>query len=264
MSILVDLAKQQRFVELEKPKPYDPNPFVVLTARGRTEAKNQSSWDVAGDAATVVNPSSTRRRKSDQYIDALRENKLGPFQEVRPQVYKQIQDIVNSQRRTASDVIRDSVAAVRENAELHTSAGNVKKPFPWDRVRSFVSVLTRRVPVFLHEQCAFPYTWDNADLEVDGLRAEWTLALDGELVCFLLESGLTIDGDDDISDLAGALYNSRRDEAYDQATEVIKYLKRSERISISPEKGSALSLVARVAVSVDASIPGVKSELVDE
>ena len=72
---------------------------------------------------------------------------------------------------------------------------------------------------------------------------DWRQALDGELICFILESGGTINFND-MPSLAGALYNSRQDDFQDRAMLTISYLLKAGKITSSPSDSTRICLLA--------------------
>lgn len=215
MSMLVALATDKNYVIVLSNVGNEQNPLVQLTPSGRTFAgafARESSSEGGSNAHETVgdiNNDSSERSRSDLYITTLRRGHFGPFQEVRLAVFEEIELLVKDGSRTSSELIRDAISNVRETRASELIRTN--KPFPWSTVRSFISALASRAPVFLVEGAPTPHTWIAAAQRVTGLIKDWQLALDGELICYLLDQGVSISLDD-IPALAGALYNSRRDE----------------------------------------------------
>jgi len=86
------------------------------------------------------------------------------------------------------------------------------------------------------------HSWSDAHMVVDGFIDDWKLALDGELILFLMQSGVRIDMND-LSDLAGALYNSRREECFDRVIAVIRHLVSAGLVTESTTNQGELALI---------------------
>jgi len=183
-----------------------------------------------------------QERKSDLFITTLRNDGFGPFQEVRLAAYEIMGGLVATSQPTVQILLRETVAdLVSKSSELIKS----KKPLPSSAFRSFLSRLLSRSPVLLHDGSPITYTWSDVDVVVTGLIENWQLALDGELVCRLLELGIEVDLEDTM-DLAGALYNSRRNEYFDRVLEVERYLIATGRVREHARIRSRLELVRPV------------------
>ncbi|TDB74988.1 hypothetical protein E1264_40420 [Actinomadura sp. KC216] len=162
----------------------------------------------------------------------LRQNNMGPFQELRQDIYRELERLVGEKSRTADQLIRDAVHAVRDRTQDAPSKSG--KRFPWSRIRAFLTRLTRQVPVFLSGDEPVTVSLGNNGTVVDALADDWWRMLDGELICYVLGKGVAIT-QYDYEELAGALYNSRSTASYDKVQEVIEYLARAGRITEAPD-----------------------------
>lgn len=197
----------------------------VERSRTRRRSRGHSVHDDKASAAeaTARNLASS----SDAFISTLRNANMGPFQDVRLAVYEEMEVLVQEGLRSADQLIRDSVAHVRDKRGelLRTS-----KPFPWAKVRTFISSLTSRVAVFTYDDdTQVALTWIMKPKPVRSLIHDWQLALDGELICFLLANGHDI-GYGHVPELAGALYSSRHDDFFDRIVAVVGYLIKTDRV----------------------------------
>jgi hypothetical protein len=237
MSMLVGLAKERGFVQVKANPDSSVNPLVSLTSAGRAyaapapEPSNPGSLNEPQRVLVEQSAATEQASQSDLYITTLRRANLGPFQEVRLAVYEEMEKLIADGTRTPTELIRDAVSEVRESRAQELLRPG--KPFPWPKVRTFISTLVSRVPVFLVNGEIVKHTWTEGSIAVNEFMPNWQLVLDGELVCFLLERGATISLDD-IPALSGALYNSRSDEYFDRALQVIGQLSSNGRIANSP------------------------------
>ncbi|WP_149264992.1 hypothetical protein [Actinomadura sp. K4S16] len=245
MSTLVSLAVERNLVAITTTTAGDNNPYVELTPAGRSRlapapAPVQSPPPVSA-AAHVVPPPQEPRSLSHLCVDVLRQNDMGPFQELRERIYNEIERLVGEKSRTPDRLIRDAVQAVRDKSDDAPSKSGRK--FPWGRVRAFLAKLTRQVPVFLSQGEPVAVSLGNNGGVVDALADDWWRMLDGELVCFILGKGVVIT-QYDYEELAGALYNSRQPQYYDKAQEVVDYLAGAGRISEAPGDEMRIVLAA--------------------
>ncbi len=162
---------------------------------------------------------------SDIFISALRNAKFGPFQEVRLAVYDQI-EALSAANLPVSELINRAVAAVQQSATL---SPDKTKQFPWPRVNSFILKLFKARPVLIAGSEVFTPNLMSLDKVVTGLVDDWQMELDGELVVFLLSAQCKITLDD-VPDLSGALYNSRRDEFIGRVYKLLSRLALKSRI----------------------------------
>jgi hypothetical protein len=230
---LAHRAKTDGLVEMRPNFPGDNNPNVVLTDKG-------ISLGIPGIQAMRRGSSLDKERStSDQYIDILRGANLGPFQEVRWAIYNEIERILVSEPITFSALFRSSVAAVRETSATRLVRGD--KPFPWAKARTFIETLASRTAAFTHDGSPVQYSWTRIDLPVDGTVKNWRLALDGELVCYLLSQNATISFND-VPALAGSLYNSRSEEAQERVIAVISHVLAAGKVATFPSDQTRLCL----------------------
>jgi|GEM_PF-6657695 len=156
---------------------------------------------------------------STMYIDSLRGANMGPFQEVRWDVYDAVESRLG-EGLSARELLRAAVADVKEEKNTLLSR---RKPFPWSRVRVFMVRLTSRAGVLLHDQDVVWHSLEDSGMVVNGLVPNWRLVLDAELFKELLLAGLEIN-QFSADELAGALYNKRDDEQLDRAMDLMKFV----------------------------------------
>ncbi|WFB08601.1 hypothetical protein LRS74_17265 [Streptomyces sp. LX-29] len=231
ISDIVSLAAERGLVTEQGPIG-SPNPYVILTPKGKQEAHRMTPGEfsvLSSGAATSPpgepKPKNIFPRRSDEFVTVLRTSSFGPFQQIRLSIYEEIERLVRDGHSTVPKLIRDSIEAVRENR----SASEDEKPIPWAKVRTFIISLTNRCPVFLSQGELVSHSWAEADKRVDDLLENWTTRLDGELICFLLEKRVQLSLAD-VADISGALYNSRNDEHFDRVLSVVRWLLREGRI----------------------------------
>ncbi|WP_405993162.1 hypothetical protein [Streptomyces sp. NBC_00986] len=228
LSVLISLAEERGLVAHRESLLGDGNNFIELTERGLAYVAEKESGTSYAQSVPPSAAIAEGESRSDQFITTLRKASLGPFQEVRWAVYEEIDKLAQAGECSAAFLIRDAVSYVRDHKASELVKTN--KPFPWARVRTFISNLASMAPVFISRGELVQNLLLQGDRQVDELSPKWKLVLDGELLCFLLAQGIEITTDD-IPALAGALYNSRRDEAYDRTLEMIGCLVQSNRIT---------------------------------
>jgi hypothetical protein len=243
VSTLVGFAVDRGLVVTAHTTGEDNNPVLELTPAGRARVTVPVLPPQALPAVQDAGPAAVdgSRSRSHLFIDVLRKNEMGPFQELRLDIYEELERLVKEGTRPPQQLIRDAVNAVRDRRKGAPSKSG--KQFPWTGVRTFMSRLTRRVPVLLHEGRPVTMSLGQDAVAVTELATDWRLTLDGELICFMLERGVQITVDD-YDELAGALYNSRRDQFYDLAHEVVAHLARSGRVVESPGDEMTIMLAA--------------------
>ncbi|MFC5752341.1 hypothetical protein [Actinomadura rugatobispora] len=240
VSTLVGFAVDRGLAVTTHTSGEDNNPVLELTPAGRarvTAPVLPSPMPPPGQDAIASADGS--RSRSHLFVDVLRKNEMGPFQELRLDIYEELERLVKEGTRPPQQLIRDAVNAVRDQRKGAPSKSG--KQFPWTGVRTFMGKLTRRVPVLLHDGRPVTLSLGQDAVAVTELAHGWRLTLDGELICFMLERGVQITVDD-YDELAGALYNSRRDEFYDLAHEVVAHLARSGRVVESPDDAMTIVL----------------------
>ncbi|TMQ96856.1 hypothetical protein ETD83_20755 [Actinomadura soli] len=244
MSTLVSLAEERGLVAVVPTANGDNNPQIALTAAGysRLSPASPVSPAVSAAPAAPVSPNGQEPRSlSHQCVDVLRQNNMGPFQELRQDIYRELERLVEDKSRTVDQLIRDAVHAVRDKSQDAPSKSG--KRFPWSRIRAFLTRLTRQVPVFLSGDKPVTVSLGNNGTVVDGLAGDWWQMLDGELICFVLGKGVAIT-QYDYEELAGALYNSRSTASYDKVQEVVDYLAGAGRITEAPDDVMRIVLAA--------------------
>ncbi|TDD29509.1 hypothetical protein E1287_30795 [Actinomadura sp. KC06] len=247
MSTLVSLAEERGLVAVVPTGTGDNNPQIALTAAGYSRlapASPVSPSDASASSAPLAPvPAAGHEPRSLSHlcVDVLRQNNMGPFQELRQDIYRELERLVEEKSRTADQLIRDAVHAVRDKSQDAPSKSG--KKFPWSRIRAFLTRLTRQLPVFLSGGTPVAVSLGNNGTVVDGLADDWWQMLDGELICFVLGKGVAIT-QYDYEELAGALYNSRSTASYDKVQEVVDHLARVGRITEAPDDVMRIVLVA--------------------
>jgi len=163
----------------------------------------------------------TNRKVSISYIETLRGADLGPYQQVRMKVYDEIEKFANEGTYAAIEVVNRAVEALwgAEEEAFSRSEGSHAKRQPWSRIHAFAVRLLAQCPCMLSDGQPIRLTIPNMAKRVDGMIDGWRLLLDSQLLLCLVD-GHTV-GLENIIDLSGALYNTRRDTT--AITELIQY-----------------------------------------
>ncbi len=181
--------------------------------------------------AAGVGAADTTITLSTKYIESLRSASMGPFQEVRWDIYDAVEAHLHEEL-SARELLRVAVAEVRAEKDALLSR---RKPFPWSRVRVFLVRLASRAGVFLHDKDVVWHSLNDSGIAVNGLVPEWRLVLDAELFKELLRAGLEIN-QFSVDELAGALYNKRDDVQLDRAMDLMNYVVRAGVACEDPDK----------------------------
>ena len=191
-------------------------------------------------------PPAARRRyrgKSAEIVDFLRSHEFGPFQETRLAVYDEIDRIIGSGVVvTVSNIVRFAVDEVRSRLESDLAERH-QKPYPWKRLMTFVEHLMRQKPVLLslNSDLLSP-SFRHADEVVGSLVKGWRMGLDGQIIITLIRGGIEL-GFSDRVDIAGALYNSRSDDAQEKVLSLLRLLIESGIVEESSDSARLLQLV---------------------
>lgn len=219
ISLLIDLGRARGLIVTTGTHP---RTYVSLTENGRlavqeAQSATQASAPVSASAtAALVSPT-----LSAQFVAALRSDGLGPFMQVRVEVYEEIDRLVGVDSPVElKRLVGDAIKVTRESGR-----SNVPPTFPWSRVRAFIEGLMRRRPVAISAGELVALDWSNGASPVDSMLDNWQIRLDGVLVLHLLDKGIEIRMHD-LPDLAGALYNGRDTSEMDRAFEVVATLAR--------------------------------------
>ncbi|WP_157696876.1 hypothetical protein [Leifsonia sp. 21MFCrub1.1] len=187
-------------------------------------------------AATALKDANAR--ESDRYLGLLKAAALGPFQQVRTAVYREIErKITRSTSITVGELLDGAVQKVRHDVEAAHAKGkdyllSQGKALPWSTVRGFIAVMFIRQPVLLSDNEPVPADWVHLDTPVSGMVDDWQLRVDGDLVAHLVGEGCRIDQYSDV-ELSGALYNQRQD--LSQVHAVLKYLVENGICELAPD-----------------------------
>lgn len=212
----------------------DANPFVFLKKALITPTTNSTSVPVASVSPTVISSSTPLPKSSNhessillstQFITCLRNAHLGPFQDVRVAIYREIDDI-SIRHLPMFQLITDAVTNVRKKVEEARSQGRQylvtsKRNLPWSRVREFIEELMQRVSCMRVEEEFVPLRWEYMERNVDGMAKGWDLALDSIMLLHLIDKGYEI-STRTLTDLSGALYNTRHN--HTQSRRLIAYV----------------------------------------
>jgi hypothetical protein len=212
ISSLVNLAASRGLIEVSGS---EPRIKITLTDKGLRVATEQPI--VRGAVERTNDERLAKVSRSTLFMDEWRGANLGPFMTVRTKVYDEIDRTISSGPKELKKLVNDAVRAVRE-AE---PSDDMK--FPWSRVRQFIESLMYRCPVAVSGGENIALDWSNGKRLVEAMRDDWQLRLDGVLVLHLIENGLDVTLHD-LPELAGALYNSRDEDATDRAYDVVQQL----------------------------------------
>jgi hypothetical protein len=210
---IVDLAVQRGFVSCAG---QEPAVVLELTDAGIEVARNSSVTRADQHAQPATPNHDQPRKRSDVFVDHWRLARLGPFMEVRLQAYQEIDSLVQAGPTDIRSLVHNAVKAVRERDTVHGTK------YPWSRVIGLVEKLMRKRPVALTGDDPTPIvpTWSTWSTTVTEMLDDWQLLLDGELILHLIDRGLELRLDD-LPDLAGALYNSRGEDATQRVGDVV-------------------------------------------
>ncbi len=185
---------------------------VVLTDAGRRAVGMTNDRSAANRGGTATEPT-----RSQRFLDSWRRANLGPFMEVRTDVYDHIQSNLTAEGQELKRLVSGGVRAVRE-------AGTDRADdYPWSRVTQFIEELMRRRPVALSEGRPISLSWTTGRCKVTEMAEDWPLLLDGQLVLHLIDDGFEL-RIGDLPDLAGALYNGRWEDNVERAFDVVQRL----------------------------------------
>lgn len=230
ISLLVNEGIKRQLIREETVPDRPGRPNFVL---GQAAAPpSEPATSAAENGATRVTDT-----LSTKYIEALRGAGMGPFQEVRWDVYDALEAHLGD-GLSARDLLRTAVADVRGEKDVLLSR---RKPFPWSRVRVFLVQLSNRAGAFLHNQEVVRHSLHDSEITVNGLVSDWRFVLDAELFKELLRAGLEV-SQFSVDELAGALYNKREDAQLDRAIDLMNYVVRAGIACEDPERQGRLVL----------------------
>ena len=218
IKMLIHAAQEQGRVEVGGND--DSNPLVFLKRPHISSNPEPPSSSLAPIVQSLPSSRSSQLihgstdSLSEQFIACLRSAHLGPFQDIRMAIYHEI-DEMSVRRLPAFQLINESVDNVRNKIEVARQEGRQylvtsKRNLPWSKIVRFVGELMRRVPCMRLGEEFVPLRWKYMNRIVDGMANDWFLALDSILLLHLIDEGYEI-GFGSLTDLSGALYNTRHD-----------------------------------------------------
>lgn len=217
IKLLIHAAQEQGYVEVGGSD--DSNPLVFLK-RSHVPSNSKFSPSSPTPVTQLPSPQSSKFAHestdslSERFITCLRNANLGPFQDVRTAIYREI-DAISVRRLPAFQLINESVNSVRNKVETARQEGRQylvtsKRNLPWSKVVLFMGELMRQVPCIRLGEEFVPLRLTYMNCIVDGMAENWFLALDSILLLHLIDEGYEV-GFSSITDLSGALYNTRHD-----------------------------------------------------
>jgi hypothetical protein len=187
---------------------------------------NPKIW-LASEAATQEVPAKPRPEtasRSQRFIDALRDAGLGPYSQVRRDLFTFLAVAVKDGTAKGAPLkLRAAVnAAISSTRALYK--GKVPDTFNWGKLAKFLYQILERSPVALG-QGGVPIVPSIEALStlVIGLAPEYEVLLDAELVLELVRRFDDIQLHD-VQPLAGALYLLRDNDAQERVVTVLEYL----------------------------------------
>ncbi len=226
MTIVVNHLIRRNQVRLINTQENDVNPWVELVSDVSTHVRAAAA---AQETDGNLAPRDSYRRTSDDLIRELREASLGPFQDVRAKVYEEMASVLADAKEEpvfVRELVKHSISAVRTEMDEYLNGRG--KPYPWSKVRVLITKLLSSAKVLLvtPDGEATAFSWTDGDIAVSGLIDEFREALDSVLLLHLLRNKQTL-WLDQLAELSGALYNSRRDDAIDRGMALISYCTRA-------------------------------------
>lgn len=210
------------------------NPWIWLAAKPQLDLIDtgkatfgkvvEAAANAPGGAADVVAKTplgkGTNTRPEEIYTAILRNHKMGPFANVRDDLYAALEKL-SGQKMPLDRLI---TACITKAQEAHTAQKDSK--IPWKTsIRNFlVKLLTRRPVLRDAEDNYVTPSFHTGQTAIHGVDPEFRNMLDGDLVMFLLEQGAEIKYEDRGS-VVGALYMTRDSNFQDQLDDVFAYLK---------------------------------------
>ncbi|MFD0046804.1 hypothetical protein ACFVGV_16600 [Pseudarthrobacter scleromae] len=247
ISRLAGVAQEQGFIDSWKRPGHPDDDILVLTPLGRTrlrligptptptptEARKASlALKPAVAEQVILTVADQQKTRSQDFITALRNQRMGPFQQVRLAIIREIGTIACEAKYGPVEVIDRALRRVRES-EPASSLKDFAN-LPWPRIRAFMRKLLSMSPVLLSHDEPITGGWgETSDRVVTGVAPKFDVVLDGELVVALVRQGLNISQDDE-PDLAGALYNSRDEEYLRLVDHVVRHLLASKILREEP------------------------------
>lgn len=228
VSTLAGVAAELGYVQPRDKGDQQERNLIVLTSAGRNRYKalaaaSEKIQVAQSTVATLELPVSEKQKgRSQEFITALRDQRMGPFQQVRLEIIREIGRVAREGQHTAIGVVETAIRSVR-NSESAVCLKDYSS-LPWPRIRTFMRKLLSLAPVLLSNGEPVTGGWGEAgDRLVNDVAPKYDLTLDGLLVAALVRQGLNVTQDDE-PDLAGALYNSREDEFMSLLDHVIAHL----------------------------------------
>jgi hypothetical protein len=184
--------------------------------------------------SVVVKMTATKRSRSDELVDCLRAQRLGPYSRIRRGLFDVLENVVKD-KAVAAKGFSSVLSTAIDRAKEAMPDGPACKPIPWRGVKVFLRDMLLRRPVLVAaDDVRIGSGFGTLTIPVVGLVADWKLELDGELVIALVRSGVRLHLSDP-PNIAGALFNDRSSEAEAMAGEVIDFLIETGRLQESKE-----------------------------
>lgn len=238
ISTIIGVAAELGYVQPRNKSGQPAHDLIVLTNSGRSRYQSLADKLRGPQPAQAIIPpqpimtvpdlpaSEKLKGRSQEFITALRDQRMGPFQQVRLEIIRQIGKVAREGQHNPIGVVETAIKSVR-NAESTAGLKDFDN-LPWPRIRTFMRKLLSLAPVLLANDEPVTGGWGEAgDRIVNDVAPKFDLTLDGLLIVALVKQGLDVTQDDE-PDLAGALYNSRDDEFMSLLDHVISHLTASK------------------------------------
>lgn len=199
----------------------------------------------AAPTPAAMNDAPKPRLSSEEHYDQiLRSNTMGPFANVRDELYAALEEIL-SRKLTLDKLLTECITTAKSKLQ-----GERDKGIPWGKVRAFFVALLTRCPV-LRDSDGKPVTpcFQSMRAVIESVDADFKEKLDGELVLFILENGAEIRYVD-MPALVATLYMTREEKFENRLTDVLARLHGSGKIQYvgdaiqlpKPETGNVTTL----------------------
>ncbi len=209
----------------------------------RLDINNPRIWlsaEAAGaDNRRFLQVARRSHSRSQEFLDSLRRQRLGPFSNIRRQLFDALEMVINDGPVALGELLRKTIDVTRSSIQTQgLEAGR----YPWRHVREFLTELLTRRPVLVGlDGSSVAPSFVTLATPIAGIHPDWRSQLDGELTVALVAGGVDIRLAD-VSALAGALYFERSDHTEAEAATVISKLLEIGRIEESDDDQHRLVL----------------------
>jgi hypothetical protein len=219
------------------PDPADVPPRASLETAGDVQRQESdlngattrvSTEGVVEDVQKPAEETPRARHRSEAWGDIPRLRKMGAFADARPRVYPHLE---KQRGQPLAPAIAKAIAVAR--TELTSRQ-------PWPDIQEFFERNLIRLDLVVWEEP--PKTSkDAAFTRIKEFKAEWTVAIDAEIIFTVLNEVKWIEGNlQDRRDLARVLYRNSTEDYQAKAWAALQYLVKARRI-VEDESGFSVS-----------------------